>query len=164
MNKLIYSNISISCHITPLANNSLRGRPHARAHTHTHTHTHAHTHTRVCVRVCVRASTYACIRACIHMCTHTNFPHKSNFKKPGMLVFSQCIPSLKCISTALYHIQGFFMPLNFHEFHKLFWICEIKFTKCCRNFIAILKFLAKTLLKMHGREILNMNIQFWRIY
>ena len=22
------------------------------------------------------------------------------------------------------------MPLNFHEFHKLFWIREIKFMKC----------------------------------
>ena len=39
---------------------------------------------------------------------------------------------------------GFFMPLNFHKFHKLFWINEIKFVKCCRAVIGILKFLVKT--------------------
>ena len=32
----------ISCHITPLAINSLGG---GHTHTHTHTHTHIHTHT-----------------------------------------------------------------------------------------------------------------------
>ena len=39
------------------------------------------------------------------------------------------------MSSWLYCIWGFFMPLNFHEFHELFWICEIKFLKC-RNVIA----------------------------
>ena len=52
---------------------------------------------------------------------------------------------------------GFFTPLNFHKFHELFWICEIKFVKCCRNVIAILKFLVKI---AWIREILYMNIQF----
>ena len=32
--------------------------------------------------------------------------------------------------TIKYRTQGFFAPLNFHEFHELFWIREIKFVKC----------------------------------
>ena len=29
----------------------------------------------------------------------------------------------------VYRIWGFFMPLNFHEFHELFLIYEIKFVE-----------------------------------
>ena len=48
-------------------------------------------------------------------------------------------------------VYGVFMtPLNFHEFHKLFWICEIKFVKCCRNVIAILVAILKFLVITHG--------------
>ena len=58
-------------------------------------------------------------------------------------------PTFKAeILTTVYGI--FFMPLNFHEFHELFWIREIKFMKCCRNVIAILMFLVKTSVKLHG--------------
>ena len=59
--------------------------------------------------------------------------------------------------------MGFFTPLNFHE---LFWICEIKFVKCCRNVIAILVAILIFLVKHMDCEILNVNIQFlnnlWR--
>ena len=55
----------------------------------------------------------------------------------------------------VYVIQytGFFMPLSFHEFHKLFWIHEIKFVKC------------SSYIKISDKhrwicEILNANIQF----
>ena len=61
-------------------------------------------------------------------------------------------------SVAIYRIRGFFMPLNFHE---LFWSREIKFGKCCRNAIVILKFLVKNLGKNSwSHEILKANIQF----
>ena len=48
---------------------------------------------------------------------------------------------------------GFFTPLNFHEFHELFWIIEIKFMKCY------------SYIEISGNnvwicEILNTNIQF----
>ena len=61
----------------------------------------------------------------------------------------QCAKKLRMQWPCRYRIRGFFMPLNFHEFHELFWIREIKFVKC-RNVIAILKFLVKTSVKMHG--------------
>ena len=48
-----------------------------------------------------------------------------------------------------YRIRVFFTPLNFHEFHELFWIREIKFVKCCRNVIAILVAILKFLVKTH---------------
>ena len=44
----------------------------------------------------------------------------------------------------------FLMPLNFQEFHKLFWIREIKFVKCCRNDIAVLVAILKFLVETHG--------------
>ena len=44
----------------------------------------------------------------------------------------------------------FFIPLNFHELHELFWIREIKFVKYCRNIIVILVTILKFLVKMHG--------------
>ena len=50
----------------------------------------------------------------------------------------------------IYRIRGFFTPLNFHEFHKFFWIREIKFVKCCRNVIAILVAILKFLVKTYG--------------
>ena len=72
----------------------------------------------------------------------------------------QSINKIWAINTSVY---GFFTPLNFHEFHKLFWICEIKFMKCCKNIIAILV----AVFEISGentwiREILKMNIQFLR--
>ena len=52
--------------------------------------------------------------------------------------------------TRLLLIRGLFTPLNFHEFHELFFICEIKFVKCSRNVIVILVPILKFLVKMHG--------------
>ena len=43
--------------------------------------------------------------------------------------------------------EGFFTPLIFHEFHKLFWIREINFIKCCGNVIAVLVAILKFLVK-----------------
>ena len=43
---------SISCHITPLVNNSLRG-----GHTHTHTHIHTQIHTHIHTHIDVRTET-----------------------------------------------------------------------------------------------------------
>ena len=50
----------------------------------------------------------------------------------------QVVYNLYC--QCMYHIQGFFTPLNFHEIHELVWTREIKFMKFCRNVIAILNF------------------------
>ena len=53
------------------------------------------------------------------------------------------------ICTYVYTVYGgFFTPLNFHKFHELFWIREIKFVKC-RNVIAILVAILKFLVKTH---------------
>ena len=49
------------------------------------------------------------------------------------------------------------MPLNFHEFHELFWIREIKFVKCYSYIEVSGKNLSKN---AWIREILNTNIQF----
>ena len=71
--------------------------------------------------------------------------------------YSSMYVMVYCTSYSAWHfkycILGFFTPLNFHE---LFWICEIKFVKRCRNVIAIL--VAK--LKFLVCENLNVDIQF----
>ena len=69
-------------HIMPLVIKSLgRGHKHTRTHAHTSTHEHTcthedtHTHTHMHARTHTRT----------HAHTHTDDPHKTNFKKPGML-------------------------------------------------------------------------------
>ena len=56
-----------------------------------------------------------------------------------MSVLNHCVISYPCSYPALVcqsHITVygvFFTPLNFHEFHELLWIREIKFVKCCTD-------------------------------
>ena len=66
----------ISYNIMPLVVNCLRGgHIHTQTHTYTiHTHTHTNTYTYT--------STHTQIYTHAHINTHTDFPDKSNFKKP----------------------------------------------------------------------------------
>ena len=75
----------------------------------------------------------------------------------SIVVMPRHSSNLRILGTWEYRIRVFFMPLNFHEFHKLFWIREIKFVKCYRNVIAILVAILKFLVKTHG----FVKIQMW---
>ena len=74
-----------------------------------------------------------------------------------------------CFSgTSSYTVYGFFFtPLNFHEFYDLFWICEIKFVKCCGN--VIYSYVEISGKNAYVRENLNADIhvifeEFMKIY
>ena len=67
---------SISCHITLLVINSLRGghtHKHTNTHAHTHMHTHTGTHTHAHAHTHAHTHTHTCTHAHMHM--HTQRLH-----------------------------------------------------------------------------------------